>query len=332
MFSFIDFYINRDVYKEYISPSIIYLLDLSYQKNISEYDISGKEDSLAEILAIAAIQELKKDEMMNFYYIITDARFNDTCVKNLFKLFFKNEKEKTTTNIENMNLVFSELLNNSFFNFSYIFENDERENYCGYIKNDKKNLKILINYLSENQIYFYSLYNFLKGIKDKKISIYIKQCKKQKYIYEIMHGDRNDIKLFNREYVGEYLGQREKATCLMVYDKIAALQEKLKNTGLKNKSIIAIKIISIGFAFPYKIIIGGKLNYVEDKNSINYHPNTPYYDKYPLFFNNPVKMMKECIDSLNISFKTNLTDEEKKEICDVFYDIYDLIYKELNNE
>lgn len=331
MTTFNEFYHNRDDYKEYISSHITYLLNLSYAIPVTYYDISGADDKLTTILALAAIKELNNQEIFNFYYIITDPRFNDECSKELLKMFFKQNIKDSKQNTF-VNEVFQELLDENFFNFSYIFKNNERENYCGYVKENKDKLTMLIKSLSEKEIYFYSLYNFLNGTKNKKISSYIKQCKKQEYVYEIMHGERDYAHLSTREYVGEYLDKKEKEKCLIVHDKISTLEEELKKKGSKNKSEIALKIIATGLSFPYKAIIGSKKNYIKSKNEITYYPDTPYYEKYPLCFNNPVKNMKECIDSLSHATDTHFTEKEKIQIYNVFEDIYYLIYEEEDNE
>lgn len=320
MTNFMNFYTNREFYKEYVSSNILYLLNLSNGLKVSNYDIIGKDDPLAQLLATAAMDELKKQEMFSFYHLITDPRFNDTCGKKLFELFF--EKENSLNEI--IDTTFKELLEHSFFSFSYIFENNERDNYCGYIQKNKQRLNTLIDYLSEQKLYYYSISNFLSESRKKEFKSYLKKANNQKYIFEIMYGERGEAYLCTKEYVGEYSSKKYKEKCISIYEKI----ENLNTILNKKKYEFFLQIISIGFGFPVRKVIGAKKNVKKSQHEIICYPDTPYYETLPLFFNNPVIEFKECLNSLDKVKNINLTKDEKNLIISSFNELYHEIFEE----
>lgn len=317
MINFMNFYTNRELYKEYISSNIFYLLNLCKGQKLSCYDELGEDDPIAQLLATAAMDELKKQEIFNFYHIITDTRFNDKCCKKLFELFFeKNNSSKNKNEI--IDTIFKELLEHSFFSFSYIFENDERENYCGYIQKNKQRLNTLIDYLSEHKLYYYSISNFLPESRKKELKSYLKKANNQKYIFEIMYAERGRASLCTKQYVGEYESKKHKEKCISIYEKI----ENLNTVLNKTKYEFFLQMISIGFGFPAKKAIGAKKNVKKTQHEIICYPDTPYYETLPLFFNNPVIEFKECLNSLDKVKNINLTKDEKNLIISSFNELY----------
>lgn len=323
MINFTNFYTNREFYKEYVSSNILYLLNLSNGQKVSNYDIVGKDDPLAQLLATAAMGELKKQEMFSFYHLITDPRFNDTCSKKLFELFFEKENNSKENN-EIIDTTFKELIESSFFSFSYIFENDERDNYCGYIQKNNQRLNTLIDHLSEHKLYYYSISNFLSESRKKELKSYLKKANHQKYIFEIMYGERGEAYLCTKEYVGEYSSKKDKEKCISIYEKI----ENLKTILNKEKYEFFLQIISIGFGFPVRKVIGAKRNVKKTQDEIIYYPDTPYYETLPFFFNNPVIEFKECLNSLDNIKNINLTNEEKNLITSSFNELYHETFEE----
>lgn len=321
MYNFNDIYYNREKYKEYVSPYIFYFFDV-IQETL-EIDYLDKNDSIYSILCSAAIKELEKNELINFYYIISHKVFNDHSFY-LLHYFINNNKSS--------NEIFSELLDSDFFNFQKIV----KERIIIEKKHNKKNIKNLRKYLLDNSIIInnlkHSFFNddYLKeDIEDQgyfvdeneKFPLYDNFISIKEKINHFISIERGYVRLDKNMYFDE--DEMEETKTILKHI------EKIENFSLQFKKIkkeYVVKLLSIGFGFDYKKIIGEKHNFVKEKDSIIYYPSTPYYDIFPLFFNNPYSNFLDCIKSFNTHLNVGFSKEEEIAIFDFFNKIHREIY------
>lgn len=294
------------------------------------YGYNIDDDEIAEIFSKLAMRTIKDKQLEAFNNVIYHERFSMPCHLRFFYDFFDN---KNVSSIDNLNQVFSFLLETNYFDFSAICHGIYKR-HIPFFKN-KDAFLLLLEHLNKNCLYFDQIANNYeyspvktKNKKEEKfINDYMEKSKKYEVLSEFLNNGPEGISwsygsledAFKEIKSSIYGNDNNIEIKEKIFDIFSEINNVAKNRVKKEN---AMRIIALGLGFSKIGAIGKKINikkYKKSNSIVVYDPTYYVFDNHK--FNNPYINFKECLEDFNRIKNCGFSDIQMNKIQDILIKI-----------